>query len=256
MVDIHCHILPGIDDGPSTLKESLEMAEAAVAEGITHIVATPHSSDDFLFDLDRVRSLRNEIQEHMGSRMTIATGCDFHLNLKNLEDLEKYPAKYTINQKNYLLVEFNEFAIPPSMDEKLHQLQLASLVPIITHPERNWIICSQPSRLRDWVGRGFYVQVTAAALTGGFGPTPQRYAEDWIDQGLIHFVASDAHNVRHRPLTLKPAYRAIEGRCGKEVALALFVQNPLAAFEGRSLPFTPEILNKGTVARRKRFFFF
>lgn len=256
MVDIHCHILPGIDDGASTIGEALEMAEAAISEGITHIVATPHASDDFLFDRELVLALRNEIQEHLGPRINIATGCDFHLNLKNLEDLEKYPAKYTINQRNYLLVEFNEFAIPPSMDEKLHQLQLAGLLPIITHPERNWIICSQPSRLRDWVQRGFYVQVTAGALTGGFGPTPQRYAEEWMSQGLIHFVASDAHNVRHRPLTLKAPYQLVEERWGKEVALALFVQNPLAAFEGRPLPFAPEIFKKDSAPRRKRFFFF
>ncbi|HXN22695.1 MAG TPA: CpsB/CapC family capsule biosynthesis tyrosine phosphatase [Candidatus Dormibacteraeota bacterium] len=255
MVDIHCHLLPGVDDGASTLDESLQMAEAAIAEGITHIVATPHSSDDFVFDAQRVRSLRNEVQARIGPRLTLATGCDFHLNLKNLEDVEKYPGKYTINQKNYLLVEFNEFAIPPSMDEKLHDLQLAGLSPIITHPERNWIICSQPSRLAGWVQRGFYVQVTAAALTGGFGPTAQRYADDWIDQGLVHFVASDAHNVKRRPLTLRPAYEVVEARCGKEIALALLVQNPLAAFEGRPLPFTPEILGKASKPK-KRFFFF
>jgi protein-tyrosine phosphatase len=255
MVDIHCHILPGIDDGASTLDESLQMAESAIAEGITHIVATPHSSDDFVFDAERVRALRNEIQAHIGPRIKLATGCDFHLNLKNLEDLDKYPGKYTINQKNYLLVEFNEFAIPPSMDEKLHQLQLAGLSPIITHPERNWIICSQPARLLGWVQRGCYVQVTAAALTGGFGTTAQRYAEEWIDQGLIHFVASDGHNMKRRPLTLRPAYEAVEARCGKEVALALFVENPLAAFEGQPLPFTPQTLGKAAKPR-KRFFFF
>lgn len=256
MVDIHCHLLPGIDDGPSTLDESLEMAEAAIAEGITHIVATPHSSDDFAFDAQRARALRNEIQALIGPRLTLATGCDFHLNLKNLADVEKYPDSYTINQKNYLLVEFNEFAIPPPLDERLHELQLAGLSPIITHPERNWIICSQPSRLEGWVRRGLYVQVTAGALTGGFGPTAQRYAEDWIDQGLVHFVASDAHNLRHRALTLRPAYKVVEAGCGKEVALALFVQNPLAAFEGRPLPFTPEVLAKAAKARKKRFFFF
>src|SRR6202022_1703036 len=204
MVDIHCHILPGIDDGACNLEESLKMAEAAIAEGITHVVATPHSSDDFVFDAERVRALRDEIQAHIGARLTLATGCDFHLNLKNLQDLEKNPTNYTINQKNYLLVEFNEFAIPPSMDDRLHEMQLAGLKPIITHPERNWIICAQPARLAAWVQRGCYVQVTAGALTGAFGATPQRHAEQWIDQGLIHFVASDAHNPRHRRLSLTP----------------------------------------------------
>ncbi len=256
MVDIHCHILPGIDDGPATLDESLQMAESAIAEGITHIVATPHASDDFPFDWELIRELRNEIQKQLGHRIQIATGCDFHLNLQNLEDLGKYPGKYTINQKNYLLVEFNEFAIPPSMDEKLHQLQLAGLLPIITHPERNRIICAQPARLTTWVQRGFYVQITASALTGQFGSTARRFSQDWLAQGLVHFVASDAHNTKQRPLTLRTAYQEVEARCGKEVALALFVQNPLAAFGGRPLPFTPQILEKSARRPRKRFFFF
>src|SRR6266849_994218 len=109
MVDIHCHLLPGIDDGPATLDEALKMAEAA---------------------------------RRLGGRLTLATGCDFHLNLQNLKALEQNPAAYTINQKNYLLVEFSEFSIPPSLDQTLHELQLARLTPVITHPERNGIIRS------------------------------------------------------------------------------------------------------------------
>src|SRR2546426_8768457 len=151
MVDIHCHLLPGIDDGPATLDEALKMAEAAIAGGITHVVATPHANDTYHFDPERVRALRQEVAGHLGARLMLATGADFHVNLQNLKALEQNPAAYTINQKNYLLVEFSEFSIPPSMDQTLHELQLARLTPVITHPERNAIIRSHPERLARWV---------------------------------------------------------------------------------------------------------
>ncbi len=254
MVDIHCHLLPGIDDGPETLDVSLKMAEAAIADGITHVVATPHADDNFSFDARRVRSLLEEIRGHLGGRLTLASGCDFHLNSENLKALEQNPPTFTINQKNYLLVEFNEFSIPPSMDQTLHQLQLKGVTPVITHPERNGIIRSHPERLARWVHQGCAVQVTGNALTGRFGPSAQKIAARWIGQGLVHFVASDAHNLKGRPLELRPAYEAVNKQEGEEVARALLVENPLAAFEGRSLPFVPEVQEKAM--RRKRFIFF
>ena len=115
MVDIHCHILPGLDDGPSHIDESLAMAEAAIAEGVTHIVATPHSSNEFGFNYSRVRQLRDELQAKIGNRLMLATGCDFHLSLENLTSLRKQAPPFCINQRSYLLVEFSEFSIPPTV---------------------------------------------------------------------------------------------------------------------------------------------
>ncbi len=255
MVDIHCHLLPGIDDGPDTLDEALKMAEAAIADGITHVVATPHANDSYCFEPERVRVRLHEIRAHLGGPLTLATGCDFHLNAENLKALEKNPATFTINQKNYLLVEFSEFAIPRSMDQTLHELQLKGLTPVITHPERNAMIRSHPERLARWVHQGCAAQVTGGALTGRFGPSAQKIAERWVGQGLVHFVASDAHNLKGRPLELRPAYEAVKKQQGQEIARALLVENPLAAFEGRSLPFVPEVEDKA-LRGRKRFFFF
>ncbi len=148
MVDIHCHILAGLDDGASSLEESVEMAEMAIADGITHVVATPHSNGEYQFDPQRIRERRDELQDKVGNRLTLATGCDFHLSYENVQDIKTNIAKYTINQKNYLLVEFADFAIPPSADDTLHQLHLLGLSPIITHPERNRLLRAQPDRLR------------------------------------------------------------------------------------------------------------
>jgi protein-tyrosine phosphatase len=244
-----------LDDGADTIAESIAMAESAIAGGITHVVATPHCSAEYIFEFEHVRQLRDELQRKIGSGLQLATGCDFHLNPENLESLRQNPSIYCINQRDYLLVEFNEISIPPSMDQALHEMQLTGLRPIITHPERNSILRARPERLRKWVQQGCFVQVTGGALTGNFGPSCQADALRWIGEGLVHFVASDAHNTRTRPLVLQPAYDVVRGQFGVAKAQALFVENPMAAFEGQELPHVPELETPST-PRRKRFFFF
>jgi protein-tyrosine phosphatase len=260
MVDIHCHILPGLDDGADTLETSIQMAEMAIAEGVTHIVGTPHANSSFKFDPQLIRQRRDELQAAVGNRLTLATGCDFHLSFENLQDIQKNPQKYTINQKNYLLVEFADFAIPPSMDDTMHHLQLMGLSPIITHPERNALLRTQPERMYRWLHQGAYVQITAQSLVGRFGTAARTRAEEWLDADRVHFVASDAHNLKGRPLQLRPAYDVVAERRGEAVAEALFHDNPLAAFEGRVLPYEPEQPDPRAKSvpykRRKRFLFF
>ena len=232
------------------------MAESAIADGITHVVATPHSSSDHLFDFARVRAACDELQAKLGDRLKLATGCDFHLNPENLAALKESPAQFCINQKDYLLVEFNEFSIPPAMDQMLHHLQLAGLRPIVTHPERNGILRAQPERLARWVRVGCHAQVTAGSLLGFFGPGAKSDSINWIAQGLVHFVSSDAHNTKSRPLILSPAFDFVRAQFGDDTAQALFAENPLAAFEGNALPYVPEVADERPARRRKRFFFF
>jgi len=256
MVDLHCHILAGLDDGAQTLEDSLAMAEDAIADGITHVVATPHASSSYGFDFAKVRARSAELQERLTGRLVLASGCDFHLNRENLTALEQDPSPYCINQKDYLLVEFNEFSIPPALDQALHDLQLAGLHPIITHPERNGILRAQPERLERWIEHGCYAQVTAGSLTGVFGPGAMRDAWTWLESGWVHFVSSDAHNTGRRPLKLKFAYEAVSNKLGEERERFLLSENPLAAFEGRPLPHVPEITPRPKPLRRRRFFFF
>jgi protein-tyrosine phosphatase len=263
MVDIHTHILFGLDDGAESLEMSLAMAEMAVQDGITHIIGTPHAHPNHDFIPELVRMRRDEIQSRFEGRLTLATGCDFHLSFENLQEIRLYPERYTLNQKHYLLVEFADFSIPPSMDQALHELQLAGLIPIITHPERNPLIRSKPDRLFRWVRQGCYVQVTAQSLLGKFGKSAKEAAEEWLDAGGVHFLASDAHNITSRPPRLSEAFTHLETTHGVEVARALLVDNPLAAFEGRPLPFVPELaedagLSPGAtpVRKKKRFWIF
>src|ERR1051325_5232084 len=230
MVDLHCHILSGMDDGARTVEESVAMAEIAIADGITHVVATPHSSNEYRFDFAAVRRAAAELQEAVGDRLKLATGCDFHLSPENIVALKRNASPFCIHQKDYLLVEFNEVSIPPAIDNTIYEIQLAGLRPIVTHPERNGIMRSQPERLEIWIRTGCYAQVTGGSLLGVFGAAARQTAFAWIGRGLVHFVASDAHNLTGRPHKLRAAYDLVRTEFGAEKAEALFVENPLAAF--------------------------
>jgi len=256
MIDLHCHLLPGLDDGPKTMEDSLAMAEEAIADGITHVVATPHANSDYRFDFERVCGTVEELKAKLGGRLILATGCDFHMSHENLIAIRKDPWPFCVNRKDYLLVEFNDFSIPPSMDQTLHELQLAGIRPIITHPERNGILRTHPERLRQWIRLGCYVQITAGSLKGVFGSGPQQQAWTWLASGLVHFISSDAHNTGRRPPRLKFAYEAVTAQVGAEKAQAVLMDNPLAAFEGRPLPHVPELTPELEPRKRKRFFFF
>jgi protein-tyrosine phosphatase len=254
MVDLHCHILSGMDDGAKSVEESQAMAEMAIADGISHVVATPHCSNEYHFDFGAVRQAATDLQHAVGDRLKSATGCDFHLSPENLAALKRKAAPFCIHQKNYLLVEFNEFSIPPTIDNTIYDIQLAGLRLVITHPERNGIIRSQPDRLEKWIRTGCYGQVTGGSLTGTFGPSARQTSLAWIARGLVHFVASDAHNLTGRPHKLRAAYEVVQTEFGREKAEALFLENPLAAFEGRPLPHIPEIVEEQR--KKKRFIFF
>ncbi len=243
-----------MDDGAKSAAESLAMAEMAIADGITHVVATPHSSNEYRFDFAAVQQAAAELQKAVGERLILATGCDFHLYPENLAALKKNASAFCIHQKDYLLVEFNEFSIPPGIDQIVYEIQLAGVRPIITHPERNGIMRAQPERFEKWVRNGCYAQVTGGSLTGTFGPLARQMSLEWIKRGLVHFVASDAHNTTGRPHKLRAAYQVVRAEFGKEKAEALLVENPLAAFEGRPLPYVPEISD--AQPKKKRFLFF
>jgi len=264
MVDIHCHILPGLDDGAPSLEIAREMAKMAIADGVTHIIGTPHANQTHRFLPELVKQRRDEIQALFAGRLVFGTGCDFHLSFENIQEIREDPTRFTLNQKPYLLVEFADFSIPPSLDQVLHEMQLAGLHPVITHPERNPLIRTQPSRLFRWLQQGCYVQVTASSLLGKFGTAAQEAAERWLDAGAIHFLASDAHNLTTRPLRLKETFDWVAETRGEDVARALLEENPLAAFEGRPLPYVPELdeeavahaSGSGATRRRKRFWIF
>ncbi|HTY84702.1 MAG TPA: CpsB/CapC family capsule biosynthesis tyrosine phosphatase [Silvibacterium sp.] len=240
MIDIHHHLLFGLDDGPVDIETSLEMIEMAVRDGITHIVCTPHANARWAFNPAINRQKLDELNLRMKSKVTLGLGCDFHLSYDNIEDALNNRDKYTINGKQYLLVEFADLMIPTSLNDSFYEMLVAGLQPIITHPERNFTIQKHPERMKEWLRGGCLVQVTAASLTGRFGRTAQAMAMQFLEKDWVHFLATDAHSLQGRPPILREAYEIVAKRFGKDTAERLCVENPRAAFYGEELSQQPE----------------
>ncbi|MFZ0661368.1 MAG: CpsB/CapC family capsule biosynthesis tyrosine phosphatase [Acidobacteriaceae bacterium] len=243
MIDIHHHLLFGLDDGSRDIETSVAMAEMAAADGITHVVCTPHANSHYDFDPVINRQTLEELRARVEGKITLGLGCDFHLSFENIDDALKNPHKYTINQKNYLLVEFADLSIPQQMTEVFHQFLVAGVQPIITHPERNLTIHKTPHRLNEWIDVGCLVQVTASSLTGRFGRVAMTFAQKLLQQNKVHFLATDAHNLQSRPPRMKEAFDLVAKQYGAETAERLCITNPRAAFFGEQLPPQPATLD-------------
>jgi len=236
MIDIHSHILWGVDDGAATLDDSLAMLRMAAASGTTDIVATPHANSTYPFDLEVLTSRYQELAGCHRGLPRIHRGCDFHLSAGNIHDALDNPAKYTINGGRYLMVELPEMFSPASMDHALQQLWAKGMIPVVTHPERNPVLQRSPQVLQDWVDRGYLAQVTAQSFTGRFGNRAKSAAWKFLRAGNIHFVASDAHDDAHRPPCLDEAYHLLTTEIGEIPARCLFLDHPQAVIDNRDAP--------------------
>ncbi len=252
MIDIHHHLLFGLDDGADDIETSVAMAEVAAADGITHVVCTPHANSRYHFDPAINQVKLEQLRERLDGKIILGLGCDFHLSFDNIEDAMNHPAKYTINQKMYLLVEFADFAIPQRMTHVFYEFLLAGIHPIITHPERNMTIQKAPQRLDEWLNGGCLVQVTASSLMGRFGRTAMSLSHRLLRENKVHFLATDAHNIESRPPLMKETFNLVAKQYGPETAERLCITNPRAAFFGEELPPQPHFASENGHALGKR----
>jgi protein-tyrosine phosphatase len=235
MVDIHSHVLYGLDDGAKTREQSVEMLGIAERSGTTDIVATPHANGKYAFRPEVIAERIAELSALTSVR--IHPGCDFHLQFDTIEQAVADPGKFTINHNGYLLVEFPDMSIFTETDVILEQLLDAGMVPIISHPERNAALQRRLDDLARWVERGCYVQVTAASYTGLFGKEARTCARELMQRGLTHFVASDAHDARMRTPSLREAYNLLAETWGEDAIRPLFEENPRAVLAGEAVEF-------------------
>ncbi|MGH9534503.1 MAG: tyrosine-protein phosphatase [Terriglobales bacterium] len=242
-VDIHCHILPGLDDGAASMQDSVDMARMAQADGTSDIVATPHANFQFSYDPPKIAALRVELQAAIGPAPQILVGCDFHLSYENVRDALDQPRKYAINGTQYQLVEFAESFNIEAMEAVLSQLLQAGMIPVLTHPERNPVFQQHGQLANRYVELGCVVQITSGSLLGEFGKLALRASTDLLDRDLAHVIASDAHSTKWRTPCLSAAAAAAEERRTAAIAKALVADNPAAIIAGQRLPFFPEPRN-------------
>jgi len=232
MVDIHSHIVFGVDDGAKTIEDSVAMLEIAAEGGTTDIVATPHSDLKYRFSPGLVRERIAEMQERVGERIRIHRGCDFHLYFDNIRSCLADRTPYTINGHRYLMVEFSEKSIPKNIVEVFQDMLQREITPVVTHPERNALLMGQVDQLVEWVRMGCLMQLTAQSFTGRFGKSAEANTRKLMDHRLVHFVASDAHDTEWRPPDMREPRKYVATEYGEETAELLFSTHPRMTLTG------------------------
>ena len=227
MIDIHTHIIPGIDDGARNLKASLKMAEIAIKDGIVTMVATPHILD-YPLSMEKINKKLKKLEEAFkshGLNLELFAGAEvspFAVTQMN------NPKDYTINNSRYLLLEFPYLNIPDYLHDILFNLCAKGIVPILAHPERNSEITKEPWKIEEFLKNEILIQITAASITGELGKSIKRCAEYMLENSLVNIVASDAHSTRRRPPLLSEAYHCVKDEYGRKRADILFKLNPSA----------------------------
>ncbi len=239
MIDIHCHILPGFDDGASSLEESIAMAHMAASCGVTGIVATPHfpGKADSLRRmgelLEKYRLLREAIADE-GIPLTLFPGAEV-LCLPETIHLAKRKALPTIGDTSYLLVEFFFNESPSYMSQTLHALADAGYKPVVAHPERYKAVQKNIRLLQFWFECGYVIQVNKDSLLGAFGSQVQECANIIIQSGMAHIIASDAHSSRWRTTHMEGLQHWANEYCNPDYFRILTQRNPARLVEGRSM---------------------
>lgn len=218
MVEMHCHILFGLDDGPVQMEQSVAMAEKAVASGITSIIATPHHLNGHYNNEPKVvnqavHMFRAELAKR-NIRLQIDPGQEIRVHDRLIEDL--YAGKCcTLAGSRYMLLELPFGHIPSQFPGILHELRIAGITPIIAHPERNLVILKKPLLLSEYLFQGGLCQLTAESFTGLFGRKVQKWCFHFCKENGFHFISSDAHDTKYRTFKLDVVYPLLERRLGR-----------------------------------------
>jgi protein-tyrosine phosphatase len=239
MIDLHTHVLPGIDDGARTFEEALEMCRQAAGDGCSGLVATPHLRHSRWWngDRERLEELRAELVRRLDEPFEIFLGGEIAVHSDSVEEIYDLPGGElpTLAGSRYVLLELDWHGLGPNVLDVVHELVVKGLFPVIAHPERYRWLAADPALIETLVERGAYLQLTAMSVTGDLGSGIRRLCENLVAAEIVHFVASDAHDARLRPPGLGRAFRQIEDAYGDEAAQRIFVTHPRAVVEDRRL---------------------
>lgn len=219
MIDLHCHILPGVDDGAENLKASIAMAEKAISQGITHILCTPHHNNGkYSNPKSRVISLVSFLQSELDQRnlpLTLMEGQEVRITGDLIEDIRRDKILFTDLDDTYILIEFPTMEVPTYVEQIFFELKSLGMTPVIVHPERNAYFRKDPNHLIPFLEIGCLAQLTAPSYVGIFGRDIQKTAKIMVEHNLVQMMASDAHGVKKRTFYMREAYDQISKDFGQ-----------------------------------------
>ncbi|MGQ9673833.1 MAG: tyrosine-protein phosphatase [Candidatus Aminicenantales bacterium] len=241
MIDLHCHILPGVDDGAENLEEAVAMARIAWEDGVEKIVATPHLyregvDSGCLGSIEEKHQALCQSLRKNGISIDILAGAEVHISHNLIGEIRKNRRSLVLNGSSYMFVEFPSQHIFPGVKNLFFDLMSEGITPIIAHPERNRVLAEHPGLLFELIQMGAFCQANSGSFLGLYGPSAEETAFRFLGWNMVHFIASDGHNARSLPPRLKEAVSRAESAVGKEKSRALVVDNPLAVLEDREIP--------------------
>lgn len=252
MIDIHCHILPNVDDGSESLEESIEMAKIAESEGITKIVNTSHCHFDFKYKKGNELKLElekfNQALKEENINIEVLLGNELYYTSDLIERFDELDF-FSMNNSKYILMEFSPINFPKNIEDVIYEIKIRGYIPIIAHAERYKQVQEDVNIVLDCIKEGALIQVNASSILGKNGEKAEDTSKKLLDNNMVHFVATDAHSSNRRRPLIKDSYNYILRNYGKEVSEKLFIENPTAVIENRDI----SILNPTKYEEKRSF---
>lgn len=252
MIDIHCHILPNVDDGSESLEESITMAKIAESEGITKIVNTSHCHFDFKYKKGNELKLElekfNQALKEENINIEVLLGNELYYTSDLIERFDELDF-FSMNNSKYILMEFSPINFPKNIEDVIYEIKIRGYIPIIAHAERYKQVQEDVNIVLDCIKEGALIQVNASSILGKNGEKVEDTSKKLLDNNMVHFVATDAHSSNRRRPLIKDSYNYILKNYGKEVSEKLFIENPTAVIENRDI----SILNPTKYEEKRSF---
>ena len=252
MIDIHCHILPNVDDGSESLEESITMAKIAESEGITKIVNTSHCHFDFKYKKGNELKLElekfNQALKEENINIEVLLGNELYYTSDLIERFDELDF-FSMNNSKYILMEFSPINFPKNIEDVIYEIKIRGYIPIIAHAERYKQVQEDVNIVLDCIKEGALIQVNSSSILGKNGEKAEDTSKKLLDNNMVHFVATDAHSSNRRRPLIKDSYNYILKNYGKEVSEKLFIENPTAVIENRDI----SILNPTKYEEKRSF---
>jgi protein-tyrosine phosphatase len=256
MIDIHSHILPGVDDGAKDMKTALEMARMAVDDGIEKMIATPHlfRGSYSAAGYDEIEEAKSQFRHALKENnipLEIFSGAEVHVSHNLMDEIRMNRRFLVLNQSRYMFIEFPSDHVFAGVKDLIFELMSEGIVPIIAHPERNSVFRHSPNFMYELLQMGALCQVNQGSFNGIYGTQVQETVFRFLELGYVHFLATDCHNTWVILPRLSDALKKVQEIIGEEKARALVEDNPLCVIEDREISFIPE--PREAQAERKAF---